>query len=113
LATKVEYVPTTYVYGDCAISRFGVDALEPTCGERDRVDLSGIYGMTDGDGVDAIVFAADGVDPTTTRGDGVDAVAFATSRVDGVAYATYGVDPTARCGDGVDAIAFSTDGGDP
>jgi len=37
--------------------------------------------MTNGDGVDAVVFVIDGVDPTTC-GDGVDAVAFATDGID-------------------------------
>ena len=110
MTAEAERVPITFVYGDGAISRFGVDALKPTCGERDEVDR---YGMTNGDGADAITFATDGVDPTTIRGNGVDAVAFAIGGVDAVASATDGVDPTTRRGDGVDAITFCTNGVDP
>ena len=81
MVAEVECVPATFVYWDDAIFGFGVDALEPTYGERDEMDWSGIDGMTNGDGVDAVVFVIDGVDPTTC-GDGVDAVAFATDGID-------------------------------
>jgi len=38
LVAEVECVPATFVYWDDAIFGFGVDALEPTYGERDEMD---------------------------------------------------------------------------
>jgi len=66
--------------------------------------------MTNKDGVDAIAFATEGVDPTTHE-EGVDAITFATGGVDAVASASDGVDPTTRRGYVVDAVAFCINGG--
>lgn len=58
LVAEVGCVPATFIYGDSAISGFGVDALEATCGVREGVDWLGIDCMMKGDGLV----------PTTTRG---------------------------------------------
>jgi len=57
LAAKIECVPPRFVYGDGVISRFGVDALEPTRGDGvDAVTFAIV-------GVDAVAYATEGVDP--------------------------------------------------